>query len=285
MVSLFQSFQPKSGILKKHIAYFYFDQADDDGFEKQYSFFPHTYTTLSFYKNAVIEQDHDYYHIQCGIGDNILQLLTRQQSIKTVRQEGRLDKIGIVFFPLGLNHFIREDYHVLAKTDVQAFLPSNHDQWEKVIEQCFAAGNTAEKITILETFLSALYHEKDVEQLQTAVKLLGNVTEQETIQAIAGKIFMSPRSLNRLFQKELAMTPEIFRVIARFRYIMQQKAVLKRNQKLTQLAYESGYFDQASLTKTFKRFTTLSPRQFFEQCTLVGDNGTVWYFYNTNNVV
>lgn len=285
MVSLFQSFQPKSDILKKHIAYFYFDQADEEGFEKQYSFFPHIYTTLSFYKNAVIEQTNDFCRIQGGKSGNILQLLTRQQSIKTVRQEGRLDKIGIVFFPLGLNHFIREDYHVLAKTDVQAFIPSNHEQWEKVIEQCFAAGNTAEKITILETFLSALYHEKDVEQLQTAVKLLGNVTEQETIQAIAGKIFMSPRNLNRLFQKELAMTPETFRVIARFRYIMQQKAVLKRNQKLTQLAYETGYFDQASLTKTFKRFTSLPPRQFFEQCTLVGENGTVWYFYNTNNVV
>ncbi|MFD2920367.1 helix-turn-helix domain-containing protein [Terrimonas rubra] len=285
MYSNFQSFQPQRDILKKHIAYFYFDQADDAGFEKKYSFFPHTYSTLSFYKNAVIEQNHDLYNIECGKGNSLLQLLTRQQSIKTVKQEGRLDKIGIVFYPLGLNHFIREDYHVLAKEDVQPFLPANAHQWEDMSGQCFAAADINDKITILETFLAAQYREKDFEHLYTAVELLGNVTEQETIQAVAAKAFMSPRNLNRLFQKELAMTPEIFRVISRFRYIMQQKAVLKRDQNLTQLAYESGYFDQASLTKTFKRFTSLSPRQFFEHCTLVGENGTVWFFYDTKNVV
>lgn len=41
----------------------------------------------------------------------------------------------------------------------------------------------------------------------------------------------------------------------------------RQSGKLTDIAYESNYFDQAHFIKDFKEFTGLSPKQF------IGDDG------------
>lgn len=285
MASAFQSFTPRNSLLKKHIAYFYFDQATNKNFQKNYSFFPHTYTTLSFYEKGTFSQQPDHNYIQCGGKAGLLSLLTRKHHVTTVIQQGPLHKIGIVFYPLGLNCFINEPYNALAQQEVQLFLPENRHDWELKLQQCFSVKTNEEKLELLESFLLTLYNPRNFCQLSSVLTLLQDHTNTQTIQAIAEAAFVSPRSLNRLFAKELAITPELYRAITRFRYIIQQKAIMQDSQKFTQLAYESGYSDQAYLTSTFKRFTSLPPGQFFKQCSLVGNTGIVWRFHGTKNVV
>jgi len=285
MNSEFQSFSPRNEELKKNIAYFYFDKSENHLFEKKYSFFPHTHTTLTFYKKASITENDGLYNINHSCDENMLMLLTRQQSIKTVLQKGLLDKIGIVFYATGLNHFLKEPYCSLAKQEVQIFSPVNEREWRETVTQCFSASNNAQRQEIMESFLCRLFKPKNFHTLYKVIEILSDVSNTQTIKNIAQSVYISPRKLNRDFKKELAITPEMFRVISRFRHIVNEKAVLGGSKRFTELAHESGYFDQATLTKTFRRFTTLSPKDFFRKCYPIGQNGTVWHFHDTKNVV
>lgn len=286
MAMEFKSFIPVNEILKRHIAYFYFDMAPDIDFHKEYSFFPHVNTTLTFYNKAAFSVRKDIYHIDhCG-ENSLLKLLTRQHQIKTVVQKGPLDKIGIVFHPLGLNHFIIEPYYSLAKEEVQYFTPVNNEQWNESISRCFNTADIDKRIQILEeSLLSLLHTSKNYKSLYAVIGLLSNVEGSMSIQDIAAQNHINLRKLNRDFKRELAISPEMFRMISRFRYVVDQKILQNANKKLTVLTYEGGYFDQSYMIRTFKKLTGLTPLAFFKQVQQLGASGTFWKIHDTKNVV
>jgi len=280
----FSSFIPNNDLLKKYVAYFYFSRNDDPQGERKYSFFPHVNTTLSFYTRARLTETDDFMHITHQPHDPFLKILTRQHRIKTVVQTGPVDKIGIVFLPLGLNHFIRESYGSIAGREVQLFQPAA-DSWDALLSSCYSITDQERRLELLENFLLSQFHPLDLHPLYRIMHELANVVDQASIQEIAERNHMSPRKLNRDFQKELAITPETFRMISRFRYAIDQKTQVKAKTKLTQLTHDSGYFDQSYMIRSFRKLTGRTPSAFFKECELLGDYGTFWKIHNTKNVV
>ncbi len=71
---------------------------------------------------------------------------------------------------------------------------------------------------------------------------------------------ISTRYLNMLFTQYTGLPPKLFCKINRF----QQSLVLVNNneEKLTDVAYSSGYFDQSHFIREFKQFTGLTPNAF-----------------------
>ena len=285
MPSGFQTYIPNHALLKKHISYFYTDVQEDARFHRRYSFFPHVNTTLTFYKHAVFTQGDLHNTVDSAEGLPLLKLLTRQQRVTTVVQQGPIHKIGIVFSPLGLNHFIRETYQSLAADEVQYFQPVNDDDWNKQITACFQSGNWDNAIQQLEAFLVSLYQHKPYDELYRILEAFNDPQNTFSIREIAAQHFINHRKLNRDFKKELSITPEHYRMIARFRYAVQQKIVHEHNGNLTSIAYESGYLDQSYMIRSFKKLTGLSPAAFFKEGKHLGMADTFWRIHNTKNVV
>ncbi|HEX8331152.1 MAG TPA: helix-turn-helix domain-containing protein [Segetibacter sp.] len=194
----------------------------------------------------------------------------------TVKQSGPINKIAIVFKPLGINHFIKEDYIQVASAERQEFSPNNVALWKNVIQHCFDEDNPDKRIKLIEAFLLELHQPKDLTVLENVITKLSDVDNSATVEEIAVEANLSRRTLLRMFKKNLGMSPEMYRMIVRFRYAVNHKLKYHHKDNLTALAYESGFTDQSFMNRTFKKFTHCTPKQFFNLGIRLGSEDTFW---------
>lgn len=271
----FRSYFPSHPLLRKYVHYFYFDTAVENDFYRQYSFFPHIKTTLSFYRHAHLTQEGDTIKISGHPGAPLLKVLTRQHTVKTIVQQGRIEKTGIVFYPLGLNHFISGSYGALAKQEVQAFTDAGQ-QWNDTLALCFSLADDSARVAALEQLLQALYRPQAYDHLYAVIAALSEPGNLLSIDDISHQYGLSHRSLNREFNKHLGLSPELFRMITRFRYTVEQKLNGDNKENLTSLTYKAGYSDQSYMVRCFKKLTGKTPLQFFKSGTHLGMADTFW---------
>ncbi|WP_419701988.1 helix-turn-helix domain-containing protein [Mucilaginibacter sp. NFX135] len=77
------------------------------------------------------------------------------------------------------------------------------------------------------------------------------------------EFFVTERTLQRMFELHVGVSPKTFSRICQFHYALQQ---LSQNQftGMTDIAFESGYADQSHLIRTFKEFTNYTPLEYFK---------------------
>ena len=274
----FDSFVPKNNFLKKWIAYYYTDGSEKFDYRNSYLFYPHIYTTLSFYQNAEFREETGGNTIFYAPNIKYLKLVTQQTLPRCTTQIGKTNKIAIAFKPLGLNHFIKENYARLVPRQVQIFAPQNDSKWNELLEELFVANSIKAKTEILDNFLVRQFNGYENDLLKKAVEILSDINNKSSIDEIAASLHISRRTLLRYFKSELRVTPELFRSIVRFRFAISEKIVKNSNESLTKIAHEANFFDQAYFIKCFKRFTGVTPHQFFRQGTRIGQEDTFWTF-------
>lgn len=81
------------------------------------------------------------------------------------------------------------------------------------------------------------------------------------VRQLADESFLSERQFERQFKQFAGFSPKLFSRIVRF----QSAAALygQRNRSLTDIAYKSGYYDQAHFVHDFKKFSGHYPKEFF----------------------
>ncbi|TGL21747.1 AraC family transcriptional regulator [Leptospira yanagawae] len=100
--------------------------------------------------------------------------------------------------------------------------------------------------------------------LQTCMETILNSNGNCEIKRIVSSIGMSERTLQRKFQQYVGLTPKQFATIIRFQTSLQELKD-EQNTKLTEIAYDNGYFDQSHFIRQFKSFTKEKPFQFREK--------------------
>ncbi len=89
-------------------------------------------------------------------------------------------------------------------------------------------------------------------------KLKGNITVKE----IAARANLSDRQLSRKFNIQVGLSPKEYTAMIRFLYTLR---IMKQNTgTLTEIAYESGYYDQAHFIHDCKRYTGYTPGLFLK---------------------
>ena len=85
---------------------------------------------------------------------------------------------------------------------------------------------------------------------------------QETpgIEALATEMALGRRTLERVFQRTIGVSPKQFAGIRRTQHFLKG---LHQGDSLTQLAYEFGYYDQSHLIRDFKMKTGITPGKYF----------------------
>ena len=81
------------------------------------------------------------------------------------------------------------------------------------------------------------------------------------IKDLANMLYISNDSFEKRFRKITGASPKQFSSIVRMKSAISQK---QNNQNLTDVALNSGYFDQPHFNKDFKLFTGLTPTDFFK---------------------
>lgn len=262
---------PNSPILKKYIECFYIYEGKASS-KYTYVAFPHYNTGLSFFKGATIKRSHRSIEIsESTINGLHIEILGKYTSPVLIQLDGLITEISIIFKPLGINRFIKDNYQSIAPNFSQEL---TNIVWRHFGEDLFSGENALSK---LESFLLSQFSEKqELIAIEEALKLLEKGNEQNNISAIATKVGLTLKTFQRHFNKHMGCSPIEYRRICKFRNSLTSKLNGSELKNLTDITYEEGYYDQSYLIKEFRKLTNHNPKDFFKSTSKVDGDKIVW---------
>ena len=268
---MIKTIAPSSPMLKKYIECFYFYDGKPNS-KFCYVAFPHFNSGLSFYKGASFQRQHSSLEIsECEDGVVHVEILGKYTRPVLVEYKGQVREISIVFKPVGLNRFFKDNYFSLAPKFSQAL---KNEVWRQFGESLFSSDDDISKI---ESFLlSQFWVNQELSSIENSLTLLENSNEQISIADIANKAGLNLKTFQRRFQKHLGCSPVEYRRICRFRSSLTNKLNSTQLKNLTEITYEEGYYDQSYLVKEFRKITNHNPKDFFKSTSKVDGDKIIW---------
>ncbi|PCE64073.1 AraC family transcriptional regulator [Sediminicola luteus] len=180
-----------------------------------------------------------------------------------VEPTGRVQSFAVRFYPYGFINLIPATLGELANKETPLAYLIGKETAEALETQIIAAADTQERIAIIERFLMDKLQSADtVDQIvSSTVTSLLQTQGATAIAEILKENGISRRQLERKFAANIGLSPKQMAKLIRLQAAL--KLVLNEDDtKLTQIAYDSAYYDQAHFIKDFKEFTGLNPKAF-----------------------
>lgn len=202
MKNKFQTAIPASSLLRKCIAYYYFDESVDHDTPTSFIYYPHYKNAMSIYKQSKIELNDAYsttiVHTGVGYSFGFSKLINRAAQTQIIPP---YNKIGVVFQPLGLNHFLdgnlSEYVHAPINVDFEVFKSSI----KPILNKLFEADNLTDKAAILDDYFLSVYKGFHEHKMEEATTLLLAHDAKYTVEELATELEISRKTLLRLFKK------------------------------------------------------------------------------------
>ncbi len=135
---------------------------------------------------------------------------------------------------------------------------------EKLEQEILNAKTTRQRINISETFLLELLKDQEVKDriINSTIETILKYKGQLTVNELSKQVNLNRRMLTRKFSSDIGLSPKQLSKIVRLQTSLKS-LLQKEKTKLTDLAYENEYFDQAHFIKDFKKFTGITPKEFY----------------------
>jgi AraC-like DNA-binding protein len=181
-----------------------------------------------------------------------------------IKSHGKNTMLGIRFYAHSAAYFLNEE--ILAFNNQIADL---RDVLGKPVQtlhsRLMETSGLDKRIELIENFL--LNRLSLTKRKTEKITLVGEILKDmrtnlfsDTIESVAYRYDITPRYLQKLFLQCTGVTPKFYGKINRF-----QTTLRRMNQKeetLTSIAYDCGYFDQSHFIREFKSFTGLTPSEY-----------------------
>jgi AraC-like DNA-binding protein len=130
-------------------------------------------------------------------------------------------------------------------------------------ERLAEAVDDGERVALVEAFLVSRMHASSPDALVTsAIALIYESSGVIPARQLAAQLYISQSRLEKRFRAAVGATPKKFASLVRLKSILENP---RPAHSMTQLAYASGFYDQAHFTHQFKKFTGDTPERFFLQ--------------------
>lgn len=271
---------PRHPLLQQHIRYYYFVRIDNTRHHSCYHSFPNTTIPVNIHKNVV-------HHISgnkvCVAGVNKNNYTTIVNGLRErplcVDWKGIIDKVTIAFNLPGINHFIKRDLAETINGFSNIFTEWENEAYTRMLDNFYKSVDPSAKLSILEAFLLSIYRSFDkAPTLEKSLSLLSEFDQEMTIAEIAGELNISERTLNRLFKTHVGVAPVAYRKIARFRQSLENKVVKEKFKRLTDISYESNYYDQSYFIKMYNKLSGKSPKDLYNSVNKFADDNVIFEF-------
>lgn len=262
---------PTAEILKKHIECFILYSGESTS-RFRYVAFPHYETGISFFKGANIQR----HSFKIDITENKnakckIEILGKYTRPITIEYRGKLQEISIIFKPLGINRFFRENYLSIAPDFSQEL---TNKVWNKFVESLSCVESDMQN---LECFLLSQYRDNnELSKLEDALTMISVLNNEKSISKISLELGYNLKTFQRHFIKNMGCTPIQYRRICRFRNSIDDKLRGIELKTLTDITYENGYFDQSYFIKEFKKLTNHNPKEFFKVANKIDGDKIIW---------
>jgi len=141
----------------------------------------------------------------------------------------------------------------------------SYAQANELKEKLLNATGTEEMITLLDAYILSLVTKTKAENevLRFATSIISANPSRERLSAIQKELFITERTFERMFEKNIGIPPNLFRRICQFNAAFQQ---LNNRQfdKLSDIAFGNGYADQSHFIRVFKEFTRSTPKEYLK---------------------
>lgn len=186
----------------------------------------------------------------------------------------KLSVFSVLFQPQGIRQFFKLPLCELANRSVplKYIKPEIGAELQSRLSE---AGSFQHRIAIAEEYLCRLIanHHNGFEfrRISHTINWIKKTRGNIGIDTLARQACLSRKQFERIFLEHIGISPKQYLKTIRFQSAIHFKS--KRAQlSMTELAYESGYYDQAHFINDFKKIAGLTPRLYFEEnCDFVSD--------------
>jgi AraC-like DNA-binding protein len=179
-------------------------------------------------------------------------------------QKGLTSICGIRFKPLGFIPFLQKtelgdfknnsiDFDLVAKASFDAIFENNETQHTPLAHQL-------DKF-LLQLFRPDNYNHNIVKVVKAATHIINQKRGIIKMNELSDLVNTSPRNLERLFYKNIGLTPKEFSQITKLQNI-RKELLINDTKSIGQIAFEYNYYDNAHFTKDFINHTGTAPSKY-----------------------
>lgn len=189
-------------------------------------------------------------------------VVAQMKSFMQIQSHGKTGFIAVRFSALTAYHFFRMPMKEIVNSETEL-----RNVWQglaaEIEEKIYHAANTQQRSQIIQSYLQLQlsrngYIDKGIE---FCVKEIKSVKGQISVETLADKVGISNRQLVRRFDKCIGLSPKEFIRITKFISSLDMMNYSK-NKNLTEIAFDSGYYDQAHFIHDFKAFSGMTPTDY-----------------------
>ena len=178
---------------------------------------------------------------------------------------GNVDTLGICFFPDGFYPFLKIPVSEF-KNQLLGAGEVGYKLSGSILERILTVNNIYIRLEILETELLNLLgqYKNYPDDFSEIFNELRKSEPSGSISDFCKKYNICVRKLERMFNKHIGISASTYSTLDRFHSSLNHM-LYHDFSKLSDLAYDNGYFDQMHFIKDFKRFTGNTPKGFIIQ--------------------
>ena len=188
-------------------------------------------------------------------------LVSQTRRFVEIEPAGAGGFIAVRFHPWGAHQFFPVPVRDLADRATPADEVWRRPEVREIEERIGAAATDEERVGALQAFLLRhleMHRKPDVTGL---VRAVWRTPPPVRIDRIADSLGIGQRRLERTFETSLGMTPKHLTRLARFLRACRSLREAP-GARLTEVAYDAGFYDQAHFIHEFRTFAGLTPGQF-----------------------
>ncbi|HYF83898.1 MAG TPA: helix-turn-helix domain-containing protein [Clostridia bacterium] len=176
--------------------------------------------------------------------------------------KGETMTFGVDFKPIGLYRFLNIPMWEFTNNSPELNSVS-YSTFHQLAESMVNAESIGEQIHTVESFLIKQLNKVKssqspvMEALYTICETSGSIRVSE----LASRLFISERSLRRLFRDCVGISPKTLCRITRLQSVMKN-CMGDKQLNFLMAAYDNGYFDQSHFIKDFREFCGYTPGQY-----------------------
>ncbi len=180
---------------------------------------------------------------------------------RTFKNSPDIGSVLVFFRDAGATPFFRQPLHELFRESVSLDNFMLRSELLCLEERLAEATTDLSRIAIVENFLiKRMIHSEPDPLALAAVSLIHNSKGNIRIKELTERLNISQSPLEKRFRQAVGASPKKFASIVRLKHVIAQ---YDPKNSLTELGYQTGFYDQAHFIKEFKSLTGDTPENFF----------------------
>jgi AraC-like DNA-binding protein len=181
---------------------------------------------------------------------------------ETIRFDENFTAIAYFFKPWSLSAVFGVSPQELTDkpADLNLVMPKKATELQ---DRLLNAGAVESMIALLDQFILHLVasSKREPDLIKYAVSRIARQPLPEISILLQKELHITEKTFRRTFEKNIGIAPNLYRRICQFNAAFQQLND-RGYKKLSDIAFQHGYADQSHYIRSFKEFTTITPKEY-----------------------